>query len=320
VTDANGQGDIALPPDPPNERERTAMAEPLVGIIPPLTTPFTADGAVYEEGLGRLVEFQIEKGSHGLFICGTYGSGPLMSVEERQRVHEIVMKQADGRINVVAHVGAITTDQAVALARHAESVGIPYVSSISPYYYRYDEPSLLAYFEALVRAVDIPVYVYNNPNAAAVTITGGILRRLYDVGVQGIKDSGFNYIDFTHLVLAMADHPDFRFIVGTEGIALPAWMAGARGCVAGLANAFPEILIELWDLYQAGEYERAAALQLKVNHARQILHIPSSTNAACYTALNARGVDVGYPRAPVLPVEPAKADEMLSAFRKLELL
>jgi dihydrodipicolinate synthase/N-acetylneuraminate lyase len=296
------------------------MAEQLMGIIPPLTTPFDADGAVYEEGLRRLVEFQVEKGSHGLFICGTYGSGPLMSVEERQRVHEVVMDQAAGRITVVAHVGAITTEQAVALARHAESVGIPYVSSISPFYYRYDERSLLAYFDALVQAVDIPVYVYNNPSAAAVTITGSILRHLYDVGVQGIKDSGFNYIDFTHLVLAMADHPDFRFIVGTEGIALPAWMAGAKGCVAGLANAFPEILVELWDLYQAQEYEQAAALQLKVNRARQILHIPSSTNAACYTALNARGVDVGYPRAPVLPVEEARAQEMLAEFARLGLL
>jgi 4-hydroxy-tetrahydrodipicolinate synthase len=296
------------------------MAEQLTGIIPPLTTPFTAEGDVYEEGLRRLVAFQVEKGSHGLFICGTYGSGPLMSVAQRKRVHEIVLDEAAGRITVVAHVGAAPTEDAVALARHAESTGIPYVSSISPFYYRHDERSLLAYFAALVEAVDIPVYVYNNPQAAAVSVNGSLLRRLADAGVQGIKDSGFNYIDFTHLVLAMQDRPDFCFIVGTEGIPLAAWMAGARGCVAGLANAFPEIMVELWDLYQAGAYEQAAALQLKVNRARQILHIPSSTNAACYTALHARGVDVGVPKAPVLPVQEEKAAEMLAAFRDLGLL
>ena len=150
------------------------MAAQLYGIIPPLTTPCTPDGEGYEEGLRQLVEFQIEKGSHGLFICGTYGSGPLMSVEQRQQVHEVVMDQAKGRILVVAHVGAITTDQAVALAQHAESIGIPYVSSISPFYYKYDERSLVAYFSALVKSVRIPVYVYNNPQAASVTITGGI--------------------------------------------------------------------------------------------------------------------------------------------------
>ncbi len=296
------------------------MAQELFGIIPPLTTPFTPKGEVYEEGLRRLVEFQIEKGSHGLFICGTYGSGPLMSVADRQRVHEIVMDQAKGRITIVAHVGAASTEEAVALAQHAAGIGIPYVSAISPWYYRHDERAVLAHFAALVKAVNVPVYVYNNPQATSVVVTGPMLRHLNDVGVKGIKDSGFNYIDFTHLVLAMADRPDFRFIVGTEGIALPAFMAGAKGCVAGLANAFPEIMVELWNLYQAKKYEEAAKLQLKVNRARQILHIPHSTNAACYAALHARGVDVGIPKLPLLPVEEDKAAAMIKGFREIGLL
>jgi 4-hydroxy-tetrahydrodipicolinate synthase len=296
------------------------MAQQLYGIIPPLTTPFTTKGEMYEEGLRRLVEFQIEKGSHGLFICGTYGSGPLMSVADRQRVHEIVLDQARGRIIIVAHVGAAATDESVALAQHAAGIGIPYVSAISPWYYRHDERAVVTHFGALVKAVSIPVYVYNNPQATSVVVTGPLLRRLNDVGVAGIKDSGFNYIDFTHLVLAMSDRPDFRFIVGTEGIALPAFMVGAKGCVAGLANAFPEIMVQLWDLYQAGKYEEAAKLQLKVNRARQILHIPHSTNAACYAALQARGVDVGIPKLPVLPVEEDKAAAMIAGFREIGLL
>jgi 4-hydroxy-tetrahydrodipicolinate synthase len=296
------------------------MAQQLYGIIPPLTTPFTTKGEMYEEGLRRLVEFQIEKGSHGLFICGTYGSGPLMSVADRQRVHEIVLDQARGRIIIVAHVGAAATDESVALAQHAAGIGIPYVSAISPWYYRHDERAVVTHFGALVKAVSIPVYVYNNPQATSVVVTGPLLRRLNDVGVAGIKDSGFNYIDFTHLVLAMSDRADFRFIVGTEGIALPAFMVGAKGCVAGLANAFPEIMVQLWDLYQAGKYEEAAKLQLKVNRARQILHIPHSTNAACYAALQARGVDVGIPKLPVLPVEEDKAAAMIAGFREIGLL
>jgi len=296
------------------------MDQQLQGIIPPLTTPFTASGEVFEEGLRRLVEFQIDHGTHGLFICGTYGSGPLMSVAQRKSVHEIVMDEAKGRITVIAHVGTTNTADAVELAKHAAGIGIPYVSSVSPFYLRHDERSVLAYFKALVDAVDVPVYVYNNPQTSGIVITPSILQHLAEVGVKGIKDSGFSYIDFTHLVLAMADRPEFRLIVGTEGIALAAWMTGAKGCVAGLANAFPEIMIELWDLYKAKEYERAADLQLKVNKARQALHIPSSTNAACYAALKARGVDVGYPKAPVLPIEEAKEKAMLQAFRELGML
>ena len=118
----------------------------------------------------------------------------------------------------------------------------------------------------------------------------------------------------------MQDRPEFHFVVGTEGIALPAWMAGAKGCVSGLANAFPEVMVRLWDLYQAGSYEEAAKLQLTVNRARQILHIPSSTNAAIYHALHARGIDAGYPKAPILPVAEDKGRAMLAGFREIGLL
>lgn len=296
------------------------MTKQLKGIIPPLTTPFTKEGDVYEEGLRRLVEFQIENGSLGLFICGTYGSGPIMTVEERKQVHEIVVDQVGGRINVVAHVGTTSTAQSVALAQHAESIGIPYVAAVSPYYHRHGERTVVEFFRTLVQAVDIPVYVYNNPKCSGVTITPSFLRHLADVGVVGMKDSGFGYIDFTHFVLAMQDRPDFRFIVGTEGIALPAWMAGARGCVSGLANVFPGVMSELWDLFEASEYGKAARLQLRVNRARQILHIPSSTNAACYAVLHERGIDAGYPKAPILPVKESNRIAMIAAFREMGLL
>ena len=67
------------------------MTREVIGVIPPLTTPFTKSGDVYEEGLRRLVDFQIEKGVHGLFVCGTYGSGPIMTVQERKQCHEIAV-------------------------------------------------------------------------------------------------------------------------------------------------------------------------------------------------------------------------------------
>jgi N-acetylneuraminate lyase/4-hydroxy-tetrahydrodipicolinate synthase len=296
------------------------MTRELKGIIPPLTTPFTNSGDVFEAGLRRLVDFQVEKGVHGLFICGTYGSGPIMTVEERKRVQEIVVDQARGRLTVVAHVGTPSTAQSVTLARHAQEVGADYVASVSPYYHGHDERSVVEFFRKLVEAVDIPVYVYNNPKASGVTITQSFLRHLTNVGVQGIKDSGFSYIEFSHLMLELVDKPEFRFIVGTEAIALPAFMIGAKGCVSGLANAFPELMVKLWDLFQAEQYKAAAQVQMQVTKARQILHIPSSTNAACYAALRERGIDVGYPKPPILPVLEDKRKAMLAGFRDMGLL
>lgn len=297
------------------------MTRELFGIIPPLTTPFTPEGDVYEAGLRRLVDFQAAGGSHGLFICGTYGSGPIMTIEERQRVHEIVVDQNRGRMTIVAHVGTTSTTQSIELAQHAELTGADYIASISPYYHRHGERAVVQYFRDLVGAVDLPVYVYNNPKASGVEITPSFLRHLAEVGVQGIKDSAFSYITFAHFVLALEEaYPDFRFIVGTEGIALPAFMAGARGCVSGLANVFPELMVALWDAFEAGNYEKASALQMRVVKARKHLHIPDSTNAACYTVLRARGVDAGIPKRPILPVADDKARAMLEAFEEMGLL
>jgi N-acetylneuraminate lyase/4-hydroxy-tetrahydrodipicolinate synthase len=296
------------------------MTREAKGIIPPLTTPFDEHGNVYEAGLRRLVDFQVEKGVHGLFICGTYGSGPIMTVKERKQVHEIVVDQAQGRITVIAHVGTTSTAQSIELARHAESVGVDLVSSISPYYHRHDERAVVEFFRALAESIDLPLYVYNNPKASGVTISPSFLRHLSDVGVQGIKDSGFSFIDLTHYMLAMEDRPEFRFIVGTEALALPAFTIGAKGSVAGLANVFPELVVQLWDLFQDGKVQEAAQVQMRVTRARQVLHIPSSTNAACYAVLHERGIDVGVPKRPILPVREAKGAAMIAAYKEMGLL
>ena len=296
------------------------MTREVKGIIPPLTTPFTVNGNVYEAGLRRLVEFQVEKGVHGLFICGTYGSGPIMTTEQRKKVHEIVVDQTKGRITVIAHVGTTSTAQSIELARQAEAVGADYVASVSPYYHRHDERAVVQYFRALAKAVDLPVYVYNNPKASGVTITPSFLHHLAEVGIRGIKDSGFSFIELTHFMLALEDKPDFRFIVGTEALVLPALLVGAKGCVSGLANAFPELMVKLWDVFQAGQYKEAARLQMQVNRARQILHIPTSTNAACYAILKERGIDVGHPKLPILPVRGGSEAAMFAGFKEMGLL
>lgn len=296
------------------------MPNKVRGIIPPLTTPFTKEGQVYEKGLRDLVEFQIEGGSDGLFICGTYGSGPIMTLEQRKRVTEIVVDQGKNRITVIAHVGTASTEKSIELAQHAEAQGVDLIASISPYYHNHGERAVLEYFRTLVGAVDEEVFVYNNPKCSGVTISPSFLHDLADVGVTGVKDSGFSYVEFTHFVLELEDKPDFTFVIGTESLALPAWLAGAKGCVSGLANVFPELMAELWSLYQEGNIKEAAELQLRVNKARRILHIPDSTNTACYAVLEARGVDAGYPKAPFVPVAEDNRKAMINGFKEMGLL
>jgi len=290
------------------------------GVIPPLTTPFTENGEIYEEGLRRLLEFQIEKGIHGVFLCGTYGSGPLMSLEQRKQVVEIATDQIGKRIAVITHVGSASTADAVELARHSECLGVDAVAAVPPYYYRHDEGTVLEYYRELINAVSIPVYAYNNPKTTGFTITPSVLSKLVEMGLKGIKDSGFNIVEFTHYIINLRGHKDFNFIIGTEALLLPAMMFGANGCISGLANAFPEIVVELYETVLKKDYEKAAELQLKVNKARMLLHIAKSTNAACYAMLKERGIDVGVPKHPILPVTDEELRQMKKTFTEMGLL
>jgi dihydrodipicolinate synthase/N-acetylneuraminate lyase len=285
-----------------------------------LTTPFTNEGAVYEEGLRRLLDFQISGGVHGLFICGTYGSGPIMSLEERKQVAFLTINHVKNRIPVIVHVGTTSTSQSIELAEHASEIGADVVASVPPYYHHHDEQSVKKYFDSLVQSVDIPVFVYNNPITTGFSITPKFLEALAQLGVQGIKDSGFNFIEFTHFLLALEKYPSFTFIIGTEALCLPAMMVGAKGCVAGLANVFPELVVGLYDAISNSNLKEAARLQMRVNRARQILHIPGSTNSACYFMLKQRGIDVGIPKEPILPISDADGEAMIEQYKEMELL
>ena len=296
------------------------MTFKLSGIIPPLTTPFTQNGEVYENGLKALIEFQIQGGSSALFICGTYGSGPVMDEAERCQVHHLATKFVAGRIPVVAHIGSPSTALSVRLTKDAQDADVDAVASVPPYYYKHDEKTILEYFRAIVNATDLPVYVYNNPGASGNPITPKLLKELSNLGVKGIKDSSFSFIQFSNFVNSMTENPDFNFVIGTEALALPAYLIGATGCVSGLANAFPEFMNYFWSVIMDGDYKKASEIQLKVAKAREILHIPESTNAACYAVLRERGIDVGYPKKPVLDVEQDLAERMLLSFRELGIL
>ena len=266
------------------------------GIITPLITPFTEGGEVFENGLRDLLSFQAEKDVNGLFICGTYGSGPAMNVEERKKVAEIAVDQAKGKMDVIVHVGSSCLEDSLELAKHAEDVGADAVASTPPFYYAYDSESILSFYRQLVSHVNIPVFAYNNPARTGIMLDSGLLNRLAKEGVAGIKDSSANMIKFYEDVLAV-EEKNFIFIMGTEALMFPAMMAGAKGCVSGLANVFPEINVKLYNLIREEKFKQAAIKQLEIIGARNAMHL-APVILTCYEILKLRGIDVGYPKRP----------------------
>jgi dihydrodipicolinate synthase/N-acetylneuraminate lyase len=290
------------------------MQPKISGIIPPLLTAFDKSGAFDEQAQREIVSFLVDK-VQGFYPCGTYGSGPLMSVEERKRVTEVVIDEVNGRVPVILHVGGPTTRFAVDLAKHAERTGAVAVASVPPIYYGFKEPEVERHFRALVDAVDIPVFVYNNPKTTGVSISGGFLNRLAKAGVRGVKDSSFDIMVF-YDYLWTVERDDFIPVIGTEALILPAVSMGAFASVSGLANAIPEPVVELFDAVKAGDMKKARPLQQRVSAMRDVMHM-GPTLTMIQAILHKRGVNAGYPRLPFVAPEETLVNKAVEGFRTL---
>ena len=290
----------------------------LIGVVPPMVTPFTRAGDVDEPNLAKLVEFLCQH-VHGLFICGSYGNGPLMTVEEKKRVMDAVMRHRRPGVQVVVHVGTTNVRDSVALARYAEKVGADKVSSVVPYYFHHTPESIKLHFERLVRAVKIPVYAYNNPKFTGVAMDVPLVQELADLGVAGIKDSSFDIMVLASFVRKIKN-PDFDVVLGTEAMFLYAATLGVRAFIPGLGNAFPEICVDLYDAATKFEIARAQTLQTRVNELRDIMYLAKSTVVAVYALLKIRGVCEAYPREPFVALGDREVVEMREQLLKAGFL
>src|SRR6201995_4639357 len=139
------------------------------GSIPALITPMRG-GKVDEQAFRKLVSWQSEQGSHGLVPCGTTGESPTLSHEEHMRVVEICIEETAGRVPVIAGAGSNSTDEAIALTRHAKEAGADAVLHVTGYYNKPSQEGMYRHFMAIAEAVDIPILVYNIPPRAIIDI------------------------------------------------------------------------------------------------------------------------------------------------------
>jgi len=288
------------------------------GIIPPMMTAFTKDGEIYEKGTREIVDF-IAPHVQGLYPCGTYGSGPMMSIAERKRAAEIIIDQAKGRVPVIVHVGTADTKNTVELARHAEANGAQAVGAITPYYNSYSEDAIFIHFQQLIQSVNIPVFLYNNPKVSGNSVSSNLLVRLAREGLGGVKDSSFDIVNYYHSRIALQEFPELNLIIGTEAILVAAFDAGAKAAVTGLGNVYPDLIKKLYQAYLDGNREKLMQIQEDVLVVRQITKY-GPTVPTCHAILKLRGIDAGYPRLPFTPVPPETEKRAKDALQEMGLL
>jgi len=292
----------------------------LKGVVPPMITPFTQNGDVDIESLKKLVTF-LKDHINGLYICGSYGSGPLMSVEERKMIAEITMEVVNGKIPIVVHTGTTNTRDTVELTRHAERIGCNAAAAVGPYYFHHNEENLLEFYGSMLKAVssNFPIYVYHNIKFSGYEISLGTMKKLKEKGIHGIKDATFNIITFATYMRELADD-NFDVVLGTEAMWLSARALGAEAYIPGLGNAFPEICQKMYQEGINNNYEECRKTQLFVNKLRDIMYLAKSTQLAVYAMLEVRGIIKAYPRSPFVPAKESEKEAIKENLKQLGVL
>jgi 4-hydroxy-tetrahydrodipicolinate synthase len=237
----------------------SAVAERIRGSIPALITPMK-DGKVDEAAFRRLVNWQIEQGSHGLVPCGTTGESPTLSHDEHMRVVEICVEEARGRVPVIAGAGSNATAEAISLTKHAKAVGADAVLSVTGYYNKPSQEGLYRHYAAIADAVDIPILVYNIPGRAIVEISVETMARLAKLkNVCGVKDATANLARPIRERLACGT--GWRMLSGEDSTTLGYMVQGGHGCISVTANVAPKLCADFQNACAQGAWDTALALQ-----------------------------------------------------------
>ncbi len=291
----------------------------LAGIVAALLTPMR-DGGTHQdpEATARLVSWLVDRGIHGLYIAGTTGEGLYLTPEEHRDLTRAVVKAAGG-IPVVAHVGALTTAQAVALARQTAQAGATAVAAIPPPYFSMTREELLAYFTAIGKAAEpLPLYLYNIPSHARNDLPPALVAELRHAipTVVGIKDSSGFPGRIPELVRTLG--PGFDVVCGNDEIDLGAFQDGAAGIVSSGAGVFPELYLELHAAWKAGRLADAQAAQARIVAMQEALGNGARLGWYKYV-LAERGIPIGGVRAPLLDPSPADQEAIRKRLKELKL-
>jgi 4-hydroxy-tetrahydrodipicolinate synthase len=272
------------------------------GIIPALVSPVDDAGPVRERDFRRLIDYQLDNGVHGLFVNGSQGEFYALSAREKREILEITVDQNRGRVPVYAGVGAVTTREAVVLARSAEEVGADALSAITPYFIRPNDQELYDYYRAIAAAVSLPVLLYGNPDRTNVALSTELVARLSDIeNIVGIKDSSGDFTLTSEYIRLLAPRA-FQVLAGRDTLILATLVYGGVGAIAASANVAPSLAVRIYESVQQGNLPEAVEAQRRLSSLRMAFAL-GTFPVVIKEALRMMGIDVGSAMRPVAGLE-----------------
>jgi 4-hydroxy-tetrahydrodipicolinate synthase/2-dehydro-3-deoxy-phosphogluconate/2-dehydro-3-deoxy-6-phosphogalactonate aldolase len=291
----------------------------LHGVVPPAVTAFDEHEEVDYEATAAHARFLVDGGCHGVVTLGTNGEFPLLTPEEQNGVVDAVASEIES-VPVVAGVGAPSTYRTVEQAKLAEAGGADGVIVVTPYYYPLDDEAAVQHYHRVAKSVDVPLYVYQIPSRTGNKLSLEAFAEIAAIdGVAGIKDSSG---DVTWLGQAVDAHPALTFLAGSDGLIFPSLEIGCTGVVSAVANAFPELVVDLYEAYDAGDEEQAQDLQSTVYRVRRAFK-QGPYMAGVKTALSLRDdldFDAGGLRSPLRTMDDDGREALRGELQEMGLL
>jgi 4-hydroxy-tetrahydrodipicolinate synthase len=232
------------------------------GAIVAIVTPFR-NGKVDGPALKKLVEFQIAGGTDGIVPCGTTGESPTLSFEEHERVIDLVVAAAAGRVPVIAGTGSNNTKEAMVLTRYARKAGADAALVITPYYNKPTQEGLYRHFRAVAEAADIPIILYNVPGRTGVNLMPETVARLAAIpNIVGVKEASGNLNQVCDILRLVPR--TFCVLSGDDGLFFPMLALGAKGVISVASNVAPRPMADLYDSFAMGEISRAREIHFRL--------------------------------------------------------
>ena len=231
------------------------------GIIPPVSTIFTADGRLDEQGSAALIDHMIDAGVDGLFFLGSGGEFSQLNTAERKAIAEFAIAHVNGRVPVLIGTGGTNARETIELSQHAQQAGADGIVVINPYYWKVSEANLIRYFEQVADSVTLPVILYNFPALTGQDLTPQLVKTLVDsrANIVGIKDTIDSVAHLRSMVLTgKAAHPQFVVLCGYDDHLFNTLLLGGDGAISASGNFAPQVSVNLLQAFRDGDLARAA--------------------------------------------------------------
>ena len=281
----------------------------LKGVCVPICTPFTPDGSSLDKSaLEAHINSMLEAKVHIIAVNGGTGEFPFLTDAEKRRIAEVAARRINGRAKLIVQTSALRTEDAREHAKHAEGLGADALLILPPFFEGPGESGVRWHYEQIARSVRTSIMVYNIPQFAGFDITPVVYQRLCEIDtVRYIKDSTSNMLRIEQLAAQGA-----AVFNGCDYLNLYSLITGAAGCFSGAGNAIARELVELYDLFQAGQLAEAASLWRRLQPLNTLLwSLPF--NPVAKAAANLSGRPVGECRRPALPLTPSEMAQVEQA-------